>query len=187
MMAGMARLSEFLRQRNGASAVEFAIVSSMLTLIIAFIMVFGFNTFVGQSLDLATSRAARQIMTGAVQLKGLTRDKFRSDVFCKDISSTISCDDVVINVYKVDISSYTAGYFQFINDNWTNIKIPPLDRGQETFELGNQGEYQYMIAVYPVTMIPPVLSSVLTSATATYRGRPALLAIATAAFRNEKY
>ncbi|WP_018263437.1 TadE/TadG family type IV pilus assembly protein [Methylobacterium sp. WSM2598] len=182
-------LGKFIRARGGAAAVEFALVASMLTLMLSFVLILGLSLYVNQAVDLATAKAARQIMTGAVQLQAtqMTTSQFRDQFVCPPLPALVSCNSVIVKLYKVEVKARMDNYFRFLTDDWSSLRIPQPLPGDDVFQLGIQGDYQYLLVIYPMPLIPPGLASLLSNLTAVANGRPALLAVATAAFRNEQY
>lgn len=171
---------------RGAAAVEFALVGSMLVLVIVFVMMIGFLLYIGQALDRATDLASRQIMIGAVQKAGLSQSAFRSSVLCPALPSGISCNDVIVNVQTVTEAAQPTGYYALVNAGQTGLIIPSLSNTGAQFNPGAQGSYVYVQVIYPITILPAFMTSLL-GAGATYNGAPAYLAVSTAAFRNEQY
>jgi Flp pilus assembly protein TadG len=99
-----ARLARrFIREQNGAAAVEFALVAApFLALLFAIIetaMVF----FAGQTLEAATSDAARLIMTGQAQTAGYSQSDFKTQV-CNRIFGLFDCSG---GIY-VDVKNYSS-------------------------------------------------------------------------------
>jgi Flp pilus assembly protein TadG len=108
---GLARsplLRRFVRQQDGTSAVEFALVATpFLALLFAIIetaMVF----FAGQTLEAAVASASRLIMTGEAQTKGFSAADFKTQV-CNRIYGLFDCAG---GMY-VDVKSYSS--FSSIN------------------------------------------------------------------------
>lgn len=174
------------RDTRGAAAVEFALVGSMLVLTIVFIMMLGLLLYLGQALDRATDLASRQIMIGAVQKAGMNQSTFRSSVLCPALPSAINCNDVIVNVQTVTEAAQPTGYYALVNAGQTGLIIPSLSNTGAQFSPGAQGSYVYVQVIYPITILPAFMTSLLGSG-ATYNGAPAYLAISTAAFRNEQY
>ena len=61
-----------------------------------------------------------------------------------------------------------------------------LSNSGSKYDPGIQSDYVYLQVIYPITILPSFMSSIL-SGGATYNGSPAFLAVSTAAFRNENY
>ena len=111
------RLSQFVRERQAAAAVEFAlIVVPFLALLFAIIetaLVF----FAGQSLQTAAAAAGRMILTGQAQSAGWSADQFKQQV-CGQIYGIFDC----ANSVYIDVQSYSS--FASVNLN------PPVSNGK---------------------------------------------------------
>jgi Flp pilus assembly protein TadG len=184
--AGLVGLRHFFDDRRGASAVEFAMVGSMLIATIIFVMMLGLLLYIGQALDRATAVAARQIMTGAVQKQGLSQSTFISNVLCPSLPAMFVCSKVIVNVQTVSEAAGPNGYYLFANNTQTGLIIPTLSNSSSQFNPGIQASYVYMQVIYPITFLPSFMASMF-SAGVTYNGSPAYLTVSTAAFRNEQY
>ena len=182
----MRAIRKFVQVRDGAAAVEFAVIAPMMVLSVVFIMIIALILYMNQVLDYATSQAARQIITGAAQTAGTDQATFKANL-CKKLPILMSCSNVVVNLYIVPPTSGTqSGYYAFVKPDLSGLLIPPLTSGAGQYNLGSRGTYQYLQVIYPITFLPSALASVL-GAGATYNGSPAYLTIATAAFRNENF
>ena len=96
-------LRNFIRCRNGATAVEFALVATpfiaLLVAILQTIMVF----FAQRVLDEVTEEASRYIMTGQAQTGGVTQSQFANYLCTSTNTSTLvsalfTCSNFMINV-----------------------------------------------------------------------------------------
>ena len=174
------------RDRRGAAAVEFALVGGMLISTTVFIMMIGLLLYLGQALDRATDVAARQIMIGAAQKAGLSQTAFRTGTVCAALPAAFNCNDVIVNVQKVERKPQPDGYYAFVNSNQTHISIPTLSNTGAKYDLGSQSDYIYLQVIYPVTILPSFIVNLFGGGT-NYNGSPAYLAVSTAAFRNEQY
>ncbi len=181
----MGRLGLYFRDSRGATAVEFAIVSLPFIITLLFVLSVGALIYVNQAVDYATARATRRIATGAAQGASLSKADFRSDL-CGNLPATIKCDDVIVNLYLVNKAVGPGGYYTFVKSDTSGLLIPDLTPGSGQYNIGKAGDYQYLQVIYPITMLPAFLTSILGSQ-ATYNGSPAYLAISTATFRNEQF
>ena len=170
----------FLRARDGATAVEFAIVAPMLLLAMAFIMVVALVLFVNQRLDYATSQAARQVMTGTAKIASTDQATFKT-ALCNRLPAVMSCGNVVVNLYIVPTPA-AGGYYTFIKSDRTGLLVPDQSGGTSQYNLGNAGDYQYLQVIYPIPVLPSAFASMLGN-----QGSKSYLAVSTAAFRNEKF
>jgi Flp pilus assembly protein TadG len=181
----MLLVRRYIRDRRGAAAVEFAFVAGMLILAILFAMTVAMILFINQSIDYATTRASRQIMTGAAQSASMDLGGFRT-ALCGYLPAIVKCSNVVINLYVVPTGTSPSGYYSFVKPDVSGLVIPPLTPGSGQYTLGPRGTYQYLLVVYPITFLPSAFASILGGA-GTFNGVPAYLAVSTAAFRNELF
>ena len=170
----------FLQARDGATAVEFAIVAPMLLLTMAFIMVVALVLFVNQRLDYATSQAARQVMTGQAKTGSIDQATFKT-ALCSRLPAVMPCGNVVVNLYVVPKLA-SGGYYTFVKSDGTGLQVPDPGGGSSQYNLGNAGDYQYLQVIYPIPVLPAIFASMLGNA-----GTKSYLAVSTAAFRNEKF
>ncbi|RDV05772.1 TadE/TadG family type IV pilus assembly protein [Undibacter mobilis] len=164
----------FIKQQDGAAAVEFALVATpFLALIFAIIesaMVF----FAGQSLEAATAAAARLILTGQAQTTGYSANDFKTQV-CNRVASLFDCSG---GVY-VDVKTYS---------NFTSVSSTPpvtngkLDTSNMTYTPGGPGCI-VKVAIYYQW---PIYVSLLGNNLSNLNGNKRLL-VATSVFRNEPY
>ncbi|WP_342162350.1 TadE/TadG family type IV pilus assembly protein [Methylobacterium sp. SD21] len=181
----MTRLRNFLGDRRGAAAVEFALVGTLFIMTTLFVMLVGAILYITQAIDYATNAAARDILTGAAQVSSVTASSFTQSL-CGRLPPGIKCANLVVNLYKIPQAVQPAGYYSYVKADMSGLKIPALTPGTGTFDLGTQGDFQYLQVIYPITFLPSGFASIL-SGGATFNGQAAYLAIATAAFRNEQY
>ena len=164
----------FIKQQDGAAAVEFALVATpFLALTFAIIesaMVF----FAGQSLESATAAAARLILTGQAQTGGYSASDFKTQV-CNRVASLFDCSG---GVY-VDVKTYTD--FSSVNTA-SPVSNGKLDTSNMTFTPGGPGCI-VKVAIYYQW---PIYVSLLGNNLANLDGNKKLL-VATSVFRNEPY
>lgn len=181
----MSRLLQFYRATSGAAAVEFALVGSMFIMTMMFVMIIGLIFYIGEAVEYATTAAARDILTGTAQANSATVGTFTQSV-CNRLPAAISCGNLVINLYVVPQAAQPSGYYSYVKSDLSGLTIPPLSPGSGQFTLGSRGQYQYLQVIYPITFLPSGLASMLSNGV-TFNGKPAYLAIATTAFRNELF
>ncbi|MFC6740314.1 TadE/TadG family type IV pilus assembly protein [Methylobacterium tardum] len=104
----MFSMRSFIHDRGGAAAVEFALVAGLFILAILFVMTVATILFINQSLDYATTRASRQIMTGAAQTQSMDQAGFRT-ALCGYLPAVLKCSNVMINLYVVQPGARRAG------------------------------------------------------------------------------
>lgn len=164
----------FIKQQDGAAAVEFALVATpFLALIFAIIetaMVF----FAGQSLEAATASAARLILTGQAQNGGFSESDFKTQV-CNRVASLFDCSG---GIY-VDVKTYTN--FSSVNTA-SPVTDGKLDTSNMTFTPGGPGCI-VKVAIYYQW---PIYVSLLGNNLSNLSGNKRLL-VATSVFRNEPF
>lgn len=164
----------FIKQQDGAAAVEFALVATpFLALTFAIIesaMVF----FAGQSLEAATASAARLILTGQAQTGGYSAADFKTQV-CSRVASLFDCSS---GVY-VDVKTYSNFSSVSSTSPVTNGK---LDTSNMTYTPGGPGCI-VKVAIYYEW---PIYVSLLGNNLSNLNGNKRLL-VATSVFRNEPY
>ncbi len=178
----MSLVNRFRSDKRGAAAVEFAMVSLLLVLVLLFIFFVGLIVYLNQALDFATNKAARQVMIGYVQTNGISQGDFRTTILCPYLPAAVSCSDVIVNVYATTESN---GYSTFIQTGNAGLVIPALSNASASYSPGGTGSYEYLQVIYPITFLPSALLKFFGNAT--YNGSSAYLLVSTAAFRNEQY
>ncbi|MCX8252479.1 MAG: pilus assembly protein [Beijerinckiaceae bacterium] len=170
--------------RRGSTAVEFALLATVLISTILFIMLVAVVLYFNQALDYATSKASRQIMVGAVQKSNVSQASFQSLV-CSFLPRAFNCSNVIVNVQTATEAAQPGGYYSYVTANQSGLIIPALSNSSAQFSPGTAGSYEYVQVIYPITFIPSLISQFLGGAT--YQGSAAYLVVSTVAFRNEQY
>jgi len=173
---GIARKTQqFGGAKDGAAAVEFAVVLAPFLAIMFAIIELALVFLSGQVLETATADSARRIMTGEIQKSGFNGAQFKSDV-CSRIHGLFDCEGGIhIDVQKY--SSFPAGGPAMpINDDGE------LDVGNFKWEPGVQGDIVVVRVVYEWPTFVPGLGFDLGTLANGKR-----LLMATATFRNEPY
>jgi Flp pilus assembly protein TadG len=168
--------SRFVRQRDGATTVEFALVVvpflAVLFAIIQSAMVF----FASQALRTAASYGGRLIMTGQAQAQGFDAAKFKNAV-CSNINGMFNCAASVF----VDVKTYSA--FSSINNNALPVDANGnLQTGNFGYQTGGPNDIVVVRLMYQL----PVHVSLLGLNMSNMAGGNRLV-MATVAFRNELY
>lgn len=179
----IARL-DIARNDDGSTAVEFALIALLLLMTILFILSVGTMLYLGQALDVATTKAARQIMLGTVQNAGTSKDDFRTNYVCASLPALFDCSKIVVNVQTVTEAAQPGGYYGLVNSTQTALIVPTSSTAQ--YAPGVQQSYEYVQVVYPITLLPTPIAAILGGG-ATYNGSKAVMLVSTAAFRNEQY
>lgn len=169
------RWRAFLADRQGATAVEFALIATpFIGLLVGIIQTF-LVFFSQQLLETAVNQSSRLILTGQAQAQSMTQSQFASQV-CSNLPILIVCNNLMIDVQ-------VAG-------SWTtaNASAPTLtfdSNGNVTntwqFSPGNPGD----IVVVRVMYQWPVLMGPIGALANLSNGKR--LIMASTAFQNEAY
>ena len=91
------RCASFVKDRRGATAVEFALVAApFLGLLAALIQTF-LVFFAQELLESVVQQSSRQILTGQVQSQQLTQTQFKQ-VVCNQVAILFSCGGLMVDV-----------------------------------------------------------------------------------------
>lgn len=173
-------LSRFVKNRDGATAIEFGIVAlpffALLFAIIETALIF-WST---QVLETAVADASRKIYTGQFQStidntmtpQEIT-DKFRDDV-CERVVALFNCRDLV----KVDIRLHSFP--------GANLPLPVTDGNFDASNFNYEPSGPSDIVVVRAAMAYPVVVSLMNPALTNLNGGKRLI-MASAAFRNEPF
>jgi len=167
-------LRRFARKKDGAVAVEFAMVAAPFLALVFAILETAIVFFAGQVLETAAADSARLIMTGQAQKSGLSESKFKEEV-CNRVFGLFDCN----NGIKVDVRTYSSF-------SAANMSKPIDANGNVTFTPSYQPGTPGDIVVVRLLYEWPVYVSLLGLNLADLSGGKRLL-MATAAFRNEPY
>ena len=178
---------DLLTDSSGSVAVEFSLVAPMVILVILAVMSLGYLLLMGQMLDYATQRAARQVRVGTVQTNGLTQTQFRTNVVCSYLPVLFTCSDVIINLQVVPTSSsnHPNEYYAYVNSSQSALISPSLDNTTTSYCPGLQKNYVYLQILYPVSLFQTYVYNAL--GTTTYNGQKVHAIMATATFLNEPF
>ena len=179
----------FASDNRAATAVEFALVAIPFLSTLLVSMVLGLTFFLSTTLDFAVQKAARSMMTGAIQSGQISASQYKSTLFCPMLTGAFNCSNVIINV-KVErtaaTSATTTGYSDLVDSNQTGLLLTAYTSpGSAQFCTGQPGDYIYIQVLYPLPAYIMFLSPA--GSVATLNGRPAFLLDSTLAFRNEQF
>ena len=182
LLSGMKKLlarsaaRRFIRQQDGAAAVEFGMVAAPFLALVFAIMETAIVFFAGQALETAGADSARLIMTGQAQTQGFNQTAFKNAV-CAKIYGLFNCSG---GIY-IDVKNYTS----FANIN--NAQLPVDGNGNlQTANFGYQPGGPGDIVVVRLMYQWPVYVSLLGLNLSDMSGGKRLL-MSTVAFRNEPY
>jgi Flp pilus assembly protein TadG len=166
----------FIRQQDGATAVEFGMVIAPFLAMVFAIMETALVFFAGQALETAGLDSARLIMTGQAQTQGFSQAQYKNAV-CAKIYGLFNCQG---GLY-VDVKKYNA--FSSID----NSKLPVDGNGNlQTSSFGYQPGGPGDIVVVRLIYQWPVYVSLLGLNLSDSAGGNRIL-MSTIAFRNEPY
>ncbi len=165
----------FIRQQDGATAVEFAMVAAPFLAMVFAIIETALVFFAGQALETAGADSARLIMTGQAQTQGYDQAKFKQAV-CAKIYGLFDCT----NGLYVDVKNYTT--FGAISTAKPIDSSGNLQTGTFGYQPGGPGSIVVVRLMYQW----PVYVSLLGLNLADSAGNKRLL-MSTVAFRNEPY
>jgi Flp pilus assembly protein TadG len=95
-------LRRFRRNRQGAAALEFAIVAPIFLVLLFAILETALMFFASQVLETVTQQSARMILTGQAQNANYTQQNFQTYV-CSQIPALFNCNNI-----SVDVQSYNS-------------------------------------------------------------------------------
>lgn len=167
-------LRRFARRKDGAAAVEFAMVAAPFLALVFAILETAIVFFAGQVLETAAADSARLIMTGQAQKGGLSQAQFKDEV-CKRVFGLFDCTGGI----KVDVRTYSSF-------NSADMAKPIDGNGNVTFTPSYQPGSPGDIVVVRLLYEWPVYVSLLGLNLADMAGSKRLI-MATSAFRNEPY
>ena len=172
-IAGARIARRFVRQQEGAAAVEFALVAAPFLAITFAIIETALVFFAGQALETAAVDSARLIMTGQAQNAGYDQTKFKQAV-CGKIYGLFNCNGGLF----VDVQGYPA-FASIPAGKPITAGIMDTSTG---YSPGNPGD----IVVVKLMYQWPVYVSLLGLNLSDMSGGKRLL-MSTVAFRNEPY
>ena len=169
-------IARLVKNRDGAAAVEFALVMvPLIGIILASLQTAIIFTY-DQALQSVGEKSARQLMTGAAQNASLTQSQFQTAV-CGYASPVFNCSNIMIDVES-------ASSFSAIN----TAALTPTYNGSGTvtntwsYSPGNAGDIVIMRLMYNW----PVIGGPLAPGLANQSNGSRLL-VATSVFKNEPY
>ena len=173
LMRGSA-LRRFVRQQDGAAAVEFAMVAAPFLALTFAILETAMVFFAGQTLEAAAADSARLILTGQAQTAGFSKADFKTQV-CNRIYGLFDC----ANGVYVDVKNYSS--FSSVSTA-SPVNNGVLNTGSMAYTPGGPGCIVVVSLYYQWPIYVPSFGISLNNLNGGYR-----LLQATSVFRNEPY
>lgn len=129
------------RDKTGAAAIEFAILSLPLFMLIFGILELAAMFFVDTALDAAVHKSARFIRTGQAAEKATSLATFKAEV-CENMVYLLNCESNLLVVANV-VSDISAASGMMPADSDGNVKIT------ESFNIGYGSDYVLVQAFLP--------------------------------------
>lgn len=162
------------RRKDGAAAIEFALVAAPFLALMFAIIETAVVFFASQTLETAVADSARLIMTGQAQTQSFNQAQFKSAV-CTRIYGIFDCNNGLLVDVRTAASFSSASTSKPIDNNGNLVN-------NFTYSPGVAGE----IVVVRIMYQWPVYVSLLGFNLADMAGNKRLI-MATAAFRNEPF
>ncbi len=145
----MQRLHSILKDKQGATAIEFAMLvlpfSMMLFVIIEISLIF----FVDSALDSALHKSARFVRVGKAQSDGWDLDKFKLQV-CNNMAYYFNCSSSLLVTSTTISNMDSVTYLNPVKDGALNVT--------EEFDPGTSKEFVLIQAFIPWSPILPIYS-----------------------------
>jgi Flp pilus assembly protein TadG len=169
------RYSAFLSEKGGGAAVEMALVATPFLGLLVAALQLGLVYLSESTLEVATEKTARFVLTGTTQTSGQTQQQFLT-ALCGNLPALLSCSNVMVDarVYSSfsgsDTSTPTLTYDS--NGNVTN---------QWSFNVGGPNDVVVLRVLYLLPVVGALNFNIVNQI-----GNKRLL-MATAVFKNEPY
>lgn len=169
-------IRHFIKNRDGVTAIEFALVGAPFLYLLCVIFETGLMLFSEYIIENGVSQASRMIRTGQVQINGITSSQFK-DKICGKLAAFLDCK----NKLHVDVRKFS---------DFSSIALPSAYNGKElSADVTTAAKFQPGVALdvvvvrvyYEWKLFVPGLSHLANLS----GGRRSLTA--GAAFRNEPY
>ncbi|MEJ2624661.1 MAG: pilus assembly protein [Pseudolabrys sp.] len=176
-------LRRFVRQEDGATAIEFAFVALPFLALTFAILETALVFFAGQTLEAAAADSGRLIMTGQAQTGRFDKAAFKKQV-CDHIAGLFDCTN---SVY-VDVRTYSSSSSNSAFSNAaTSLTTSPIQSGKfdstkVQYNPGGPGDIVVVTLYYEW----PIYLSLLGNHLDNLDGSKRLL-VATSVFKNEPY
>jgi Flp pilus assembly protein TadG len=162
-----------VRDSDGVSAIEFALIGPVVIALMVAILQTGVVFLYQQLLQTATTQAARLVMTGQAQTQKLSSAQFLQDV-CTDAGSLFNCSNLSANVQTFSSFSGMSMSNPVSNGAFSSSKM--------SYSLGGPGDIVLVQIFYQLPVSGGPLGFTLAN---TSNGNAVL--VGTSVFRNEPY
>jgi Flp pilus assembly protein TadG len=183
-------IAAFARSRDGAAAMEFALLAVPYFLVI-FAIIETFIAFAGEQLvSNAVDTMSRKIRTGQITAANTNRTAFRT-AFCKEISILITCsatEAATPSKLFLDVQSYAT--FSAIPTTIPRVSTAAnADISTTGFQYapGAAGTINMVRAYYRWTIMTDLIRPYITNVKPTDGSSAYFLIVQTAAFQNEQF
>jgi Flp pilus assembly protein TadG len=173
--ASLAR--RFIRQQDGAAAIEFALVALPFLALTFAILETALVFFAGQTLEAAAADSGRLIMTGQAQTGSFDQAAFKTAV-CDRIYGLFDCKN---NMY-VDVRTYSSFASSATAVNTSPIQNGKFDSTKVAYNPGGPGDIVVVTLYYEWPIYVTLLGNKLDNLNGGER-----LLVATSVFKNEPY
>jgi Flp pilus assembly protein TadG len=170
----------FGKKRDGATAVEFAMIAGPFFWLLMGIAESACLFLVQSSLDAAVMDASRKIRTGELQLSGKTSTQIESEVkatLCQRVQAYMPLD--CTRLY-LDVDAFTN--FTSVN-NPNPIVADDINTGQLGFDAGDPSEIVLVRSFYKWKINTPFFSELMGN----INGKESRLMVSSMMFRNEPF
>lgn len=169
-----------LKNKDGATAVEFALVAPIFFALIFSILEAGWFFFVQSAVEQANANAARLIRTGQAQ-GGITKEAFYEEI-CRVVKKFGSCDDRL----TIDISNYADFSTLAADLTAPTCKDPddPSIQGAQ-FDQSNYGNQRDIVRVRVCFLYKPINPAIGLNLANDSNGNRKLVSVSI--FRNEPF
>lgn len=142
--------------RDGATAVEFALIAPAFLAMLFAILETTLFLFAQATLQNAAVEAGRQFMTGQVQNAGTTQSQFKTNTVCPLLSALLNCNNVQVDVATYSsFSSAVTSAPALYNSSGGLITTGTWDPGTQGDVMVIQVAYPWQIFGIPIGSILP--------------------------------
>ncbi|KAA5802216.1 pilus assembly protein [Alkalicaulis satelles] len=163
----------FIKAREGATAIEFALVAGPFFLLLMGVIEIALFFFASTMIETATNEAARDVRTGEVLVAGDGPGEFRNRI-CARVGAIADCSRLQVDVRRID--SFSAAQLGAL------VSDEGVDTTGFGFDPGGPGDIVVIRAVYEWPLIAPGMLNGMANLPGNKR-----LIVAASAFRNEPF